>query len=114
MRRIGRRLVDRLSAVLALSPDVSFGATAQLLGGLKPIYFRRAFRTAPTFPQLISELGDLFMPECGNAMAHSRSFRRLMTILPMLMRLTRMFGSRQMFGISLLLADPMSMCGNIV
>jgi hypothetical protein len=114
MRRIGRRRVGRLSAMLALSPGVSLGATAQLLGRLEPIYFRRPIRTTPAFPQLMSELGDLFVPECGNAMTHGWSFRSLMTILPVLMCLARVFSSRQVFRISLLLADPMSMCGDIV
>jgi hypothetical protein len=97
-----------------MRPDTSFGATAQLLGGLKPIYFRRSVGTAPAFPQLMSELGDLFMPESGNAMTHGWSFVSLMTILHVLMRLARMFSSRQVFRISLLLADPMSMCGDIM
>lgn len=54
------------------------------------------------------------MSECGYAMTHSRSFTSVMTILPVLMRLARVFTSRQVFRISLLLADPMSVRGDIL
>ena len=32
---------------------------SQCLYGAKPIFFRRSFRTAPAFPELISERGDI-------------------------------------------------------
>jgi hypothetical protein len=57
--------------MMAVGPGVGFGATAQLLGGFKPIYFRRSFRTAPLFPKFMSEYSGLFMPERGNAMTYS-------------------------------------------
>ena len=79
-----------------------------------PIDFRRAFRTASRFPELVREGFDLMLFEWDDAMRSHSRLRVLMSLCRVLEGLPCMLVPRQVILFSVLLGDTMGMCGEIV
>jgi hypothetical protein len=81
---------------------------------MEPIFLRRSVRTASGLPEFTSEIGDVLMPEGGDAVSNGGRVSVLLSVLGMLEGLPGMLLSGQVILLSLLLANAVEMGGLVV
>ena len=75
---------------------------------MKPVFFRRSYRTPSRLPQLVSQRRDIVVSEWLDAVSGRGRLTMAMGVLRVFARLPRMFRSRQMVLLPvLLLRDAM-------
>src|SRR5277367_2634002 len=100
------------SSMGAASMGVAAGS--QLFGGMKPILLWRPVWAAPGLPELMSERGDVIVPEWGDNVSGCGRLSVLVSLLGMLQSLLRMLMSGQVILLSLPLGDSMSVRRGVV
>jgi hypothetical protein len=88
-------------------------ARAQLLHGLVPVFLRRAFWTAASYPELVRESGDIVVSEGGDSMSNCRLVSMPARILFMLEFLLGTLASGRVVLFSVQFAHFVRMRGDV-
>ena len=93
---------------------MSEGMGPQLFHGAEPIFVRRSGWAASGFPEFMREGCDLMVSECDDAMSRRSRTSMFIILGRVLDLLPGLLAPRQVTLLSMLLANTMGMCGDLV